>query len=123
MSITLLVASILGVLGLAAAARLLGLGGGTLGDPARIAEEALPGFMAQEAVTSVDGRSALVIGQAGDAALLKTHGVHVAARRLERPFRLELVADGVRVSSGERMFGSVTLFLPPEERDRLLTLL
>ena len=123
MSIGLLIASILGVLGLAAAARLLGLGGGSLEDPARLAEEALPGFEAREAVLSDDQRAALVLGRADDAALLKLHGVNVAARRLPRPFVVDASADGVRIDSGERMFGSVTLRLAPEERDRLLTLL
>jgi hypothetical protein len=126
MSIALLLGSIFGVLGLAAAAYWLGLGGGGLPDAAevaRIAEEALPGFVAAETVLSGDGRAALVLGQAGDAALLKLHGTHVAARRLAPPIRVERAEPGLRVESGERMFGSVTLRLPPEERDRLLTLL
>ena len=89
----------------------------------RMAEEELPGFVADEAVVSSDGRAALVFGAAGDAALLKLHGVHVAARRVARPVRVERIPEGLRVESGERMFGGVTLRLLPEERDRLLTLL
>ena len=125
MSIFLLLGSVLGVLGLAAAAYLLRLGGGELteAEAGRMAEDALPGFVASEAVLSRDGRAALVLGAAGDAALLKLHGVHVAARRVVRPVRVERLEEGLRVESGERMFGDVTLRLPPEDRDRLLTLL
>jgi hypothetical protein len=124
-SIFLLLGSVLGVLGLAAAAYLLRLGGGELpeAEAGRMAEEALPGFVAREAVLSRDGRAALVLGGAGDAALLKLHGVHVAARKIVRPVRVERLEEGLRVESGERMFGDVTLRLPPEDRDRLLTLL
>jgi hypothetical protein len=125
-NIALLLGSVLGVLGLAAAAYVLGLGGGGLPDAAevsRTAEEALPGFVARETMVSSDGRAALVLGEADDVALLKLHGVHVVVRRVGRPVRIERLDEGLRVESGERMFGSVTLRLPPEERDRLLTLL
>jgi hypothetical protein len=125
-SIPLLIGSIFGVLALAAAAYWLGLGGGGLTDAAeagRMAEEALPGFVAREALLSNDRRAALVLGEAGDVALLKLHGVHVAARQVKRPLRVERLDTGLRVESGERMFGSITLRLSPEERDRLLTLL
>ena len=114
------------MLGLAAAAYLLGLGGGGLPEPAelrRMAEEALPGFVAGETWLSSDGRAALVLGEGDDAALLKLHGVHAAARRVARPFKVEERGEGLRIESGERMFGSITLRLPAEERDRLLTLL
>lgn len=125
MSIFLLLGSVLGVVGLAAAAYLLRLGGGELpeAEVGRMAEEALPGFVAGEAVLSRDGRAALVLGAAGDAALLKLHGVHVAARKIVRPVRVERIDEGLRIESGERMFGNVTLRLSPEGRDRLLTLL
>lgn len=125
MSIALLVGSILGVLGLAAAAYWLGLGGGGLTEEEeakRIAEEALPGFEAGDAILSADGRAAIVLGASGEAALLKLHGVHPAVRRLGS-IAVEKVPGGVRIDSGERMFGSVTLRLSPEDRDKLLTLL
>lgn len=126
MSIPLLIGSVLGVLGLAAIAYWLKLGGGAIGDgdeARRIAEGALPGFAAGEAFLSDDGQAALVLGHDSDAALLKQHGTQAAARRLERPLRVEALDDGLRIDSGERMFGSVTLRLTREERDRLLTLL
>ena len=126
MSILLLVGSILGVLALWGAAHWLGLGGGELPSAAElggIAEEALPSFVAREVIVSADHRGALVVGEAGDVALLKLHGAHVAARRVARPVAVERLDEGLRVESGERMFGSVTLRLAPAERDRLLTLL
>ena len=126
MSIPLLIGSILGVIGLAAIAYWLGLGGGTIVDAEearRIAEDALPGFEGSEAFLSADGRAALVFGRDGDVALLKQHGTQPAARRLDRPFEVQSLDDGLHVDSGEHMFGSVTLRLAPAERDRLLTLL
>lgn len=126
MSIPLLIGSILGVIGLAAIAYWLGLGGGAIADAEearRIAEEALPGFEGGEAFLSADGRAVLVLGRDGAVALLKQHGTQPAARRLERPLDVQPLDDGLRVDSGERMFGSVTLRLAPDERDRLLTLL
>jgi hypothetical protein len=62
-----------------------------------------------------------VLLEDGEAALLKQHGTQVAARRLPS-VRIEPAEEGVHVESGERMFGDVLLKLPPEERDRLLTL-
>ena len=126
MSIPLLVGSILGVLVLAALASWMGLGGGALGEPEmarRTAEEALPGFEAGEAFVSDDGRAAIVLGRDEGVALVKLHGTQPATRRLERPLAIAPEPDGVRVESGERMFGAVALRLAPEERDRLLTLL
>ena len=126
MSIPLLIGSILGVIGLAAIAYWLGLGGGAIADAEearRIAEDALPGFEGSEAFLSADGRAALVFGRDGDVALLKQHGTQPAARRLDRPFEVQSLDDGLHVDSGEHMCGSVTLRLAPAERDRLLTLL
>ena len=126
MSTPLLVGSILGVLALAALAYWMGLGGGALGDPdaaRRTAEDALPGFDAGEAFVSDDGRAALVLGRDEGVALVKLHGTQPATRFLERPLDMTKLDDGVRIQTGERMFGAVTLRLAPEERDRLLTLL
>lgn len=109
---------------MAGIAWLLGLGGAEIADEAeahRIAEEALAGFSAGEAFVSSDGRGALVLGKSGSPALLKVHGAQVAARRLDR-LHVESMPEGVRIGSGERLFGDVLLRLPAESRDRLLTL-
>lgn len=121
----LLAGSLAGVLALAAIAWLMGLGGGAIGDgdeAMRTAEAACSGFRAERAFVSRDGRAALVEGADGDLVLLKVHGVHVAARRLERPVAAEASADGVDVATSEHMFGRVRLVLDPEDRDKLLTL-
>lgn len=120
----LLAGSVAGVLGLALIAWMLGLGGGAIGgeeEAMRIAREDLYDFEAETAFVSTDGRAALVLGPGG-AALLKQHGVHVAARRLEPPLRVEPTGDGARIATGERMYGEVALKLPPAQRDKLLTM-
>jgi hypothetical protein len=125
MSLTLLLGSIIAVIAFVVIARMLGLGGGTIADEAEarhVAEAALPGFAADEAFVSKDGRAALVLGADG-AALVKQHGTQPAVRRLARPVRAEPLPDGVRVDSGDRMFGPLSLQLAPEARDKLLTLL
>ncbi len=121
----LLAGSVAGVLGLAAIAWMLGFGGGGIGDAdeaKRIAEDSLGGFEAGEAIVSRDGGAALVSGRDGSVALLKRHGVHVAVRRLAKPVAVSATEDGVRIATGERMFGDVGLVLDAEDRDKLLTM-
>lgn len=111
MSYTQLAISIIGVLGLAWVARLLRLGESRISGPedaARMAEALLAGFEAQRAVVSKDGNAALVAGN-GTVAVLKRHGAKVAARRLLPPLKLTDIPEGVRVDTGERLFGQVTL--------------
>lgn len=125
MNLTLLLGSLAGVLGLAAIAWMMGLGGGGIAGPEeamRLAEESLGGFTATDAFVSEDGLAALVSGEGADAALLKAHGTQVAARRLSRPLRIAPEESGVAIDSGERMFGPVRLRLAPADRDRLLTM-
>lgn len=125
MSWLLLGGSLAGVLGLALAAWLLGLGGGAIGSPEEamaIAEQSLGGFEAERAVVSEDGRAALVFGPAGALAVIKQHGTQPAARLLARPLRVTLLGDGVEIDSGERRFGPVRLLLAEPERDKLLNL-
>ncbi len=119
----LLIGSLLAVLGLALVARLLGLGGGGIDDAGASAEAALPGFVALEAFASQDGAAALVFGKGGEAALLKRHGAHLAARRLQRPLSAASIPDGVEIDSREHRFGRARLKLSPEQRDRLLTMM
>ncbi|MFA5970417.1 MAG: hypothetical protein WC816_14380 [Sphingomonas sp.] len=103
--------SIVGVLGLAAVARLMRLGESRIANADNAAERAealLAGFVARRAIVSHDGNAALVAGN-GAIAILKRHGAHVAARRLIPPLRLTEIPEGVRVETGERLFGAVTL--------------
>ena len=122
----LLAGSLGGVLALAAIAWLLGLGGASIGGPeaaARVAEEGLHGFTAARALVSRDDKAALVRGTDGTMALLKVHGAHVAARRLPLPLDYSELPGGVRIRTGERMFGEVRLLLSAEDRDILRAML
>ncbi|OYY70651.1 hypothetical protein [Sphingomonas sp. 28-63-12] len=111
MSLTQLVISIVGVLGLALVARWLRLGESRIATPddaCRIAEEMLAGFEARRAIVSKDGNAALVAGN-GTVAVLKRHGAKVAARRLVPPLVIRDAVEGATIETGERLFGSVTL--------------
>jgi len=73
------------------------------------AEGMISGFDAGEALLGSDGKAALVHGKAGDVALLKMHGARVAARHLRLPLATEATPEGLRVSSGDKRFGTVLL--------------
>lgn len=107
----LLLGSLAAILGLAYVSRLLKLGEGRIADAdsaSRIAEDALAGFVAREALVSHDGAAALVLGT-DTIAVLKRHGANVAVRRLVPPLWRRDVPEGVTIETGERMFGPVTL--------------
>jgi hypothetical protein len=121
----LMIGSIAGVLGLAWAARLLGLGGGGIEDEAharRLAEESQLAFTADRVFLAADRRYALVRGLDARWVVLKLHGAQVAARALPSPLAVTRTNEGVTVATGERMFGDVTLHLTDEARDKLLTI-
>ena len=112
MSWSQLALSLAGVLGLVLVARWLRLGEARISSAAKAretAEEMLAGFVAHEALVGTDGNAALVAGS-GAIALLKRHGARVAARRMIAPLRLSQAIEGVRVETGEKMFGGVLLF-------------
>lgn len=108
--------SLAAILLLAGFARLLKLGESKIADAAtarRMAEEALAGFEARNAIVSADGNAALVLGSAasgGTVAVVKRHGAKVAVRRLVPPIAGRRSIEGVTILTGERMFGAVTLF-------------
>jgi hypothetical protein len=125
-SIWLVAGSLAGVLALAGIAWALGLGGGRIAgetEARRLAEEGLAGFAAERALVSSDGRAAIVRGEDGSLALLKVHGVHVAARRLAPPVEPREEEEAIVIDTGERMFGDVRLRLDAGERDTLRTML
>lgn len=112
MNWTTLAYSLAAVIGLALVARWLRLGESRLTSAAHAretAEQMLVGFLAHDALLGTDGAAALVAGN-GTVALLKRHGAKVAARRLVPPLRLSQDVEGVRIESGERLFGAVLLF-------------
>lgn len=103
--------SLIAILLLALAARLLRLGGGRIADEAMAMAEAeaiLPGFEAGHATVASDGQAALVHGHDGSVAVLKMHGARVAARRLAR-LDAEPLPKGLRVRTGDARFGAVLL--------------
>ena len=101
-----------GLISLALVARWLRLAESRIGDAAQareMAENLLAGFVAHGAVVGTDGNAALVAGS-GAVAMLKRRGAKVVARRLLPPVALSQDVEGVRVETGERMFGGVLLF-------------
>lgn len=104
--------SLAAVLGLALVARWLRLGESRISSEHQAretAEDMLAGFIAHAALLGTDGGAALVAGN-GTIALLKRHGAKIAARRLIAPLRLTQAIEGIRIDTGERLFGSVLLF-------------
>lgn len=104
--------SLAGVIALALVARWLRLGESRIASVAQAretAEQMLAGFIAHDAVIGTDGGAALVAGN-GAIAVLKRHGARIAARRLIAPLQLSQGIEGVRIETGERLFGSVLLF-------------
>ncbi|WP_346775573.1 hypothetical protein [Sphingomonas sp. G-3-2-10] len=102
--------SLVAILLLALAAKLLRLGGGRIAgedEAMRAAEDILSGFDAVRAVVASDGQAAIVHGRDGGIALLKVHGARVAGRRLPAPVDAIATGDGLRVASGEARFGTV----------------
>lgn len=103
--------SLVAILLLALVARLLRLGGARIaseGQAMAEAEAILSGFDAKNAVVSSDGQAAVVRGADDSMALLKVHGARIVGRRVVSP-RTEAGADGVRVESGEALFGAVLI--------------
>jgi len=118
----LLGSSLLAVLATAGLVALLGLGkGAAIEEPARLAEDLLPGFESEDTFASEDRRAALVRGRAGDWALLRVHGAHPVARRLAGRPQMERAGDAVRVScDGQVSSGEPAVLI---RNDKLLTLL
>lgn len=107
--------SLAAVLALAGIAWLLGLGRGErttrIGGAeaaVRHAEDALAGFAAVAAVTSLDDRAGLVSSTDGRVAVLKMHGARVAVREVGWT-AVRAAAGGIVVETGDRRFGRVTL--------------
>ena len=103
---------LVGLIGLALVARWLRLAESRISDAAQareMAENLLAGFVAHGAVVGTDGNAALVAGS-GAVAMLKRRGAKVVARRLLPPVALSQDVEGVRVETGEQMFGGVLLF-------------
>ena len=111
--------SLLAVLVTAGLVAWLGLGRDErIDDAGRLAEALLADFESAEVFPDASGRAALVRGEDGSWALLRLHGRHPVVRRFASLPRCEAGPEGVRVFSGEWLFGPVTI-----TNDKLLTLM
>lgn len=117
-----LIASLAAVLALAAIAWWLGVGK----PPAiedeeqamRHAADAHSGFRPREAAVDAEGRAALVLGDNREIVLLRPHGARIAARVFRGPPPSSVQGEELKIASGERMFGDVTLRLGAAEAAR-----
>ncbi|MCA1749324.1 MAG: hypothetical protein ABR601_06580 [Parasphingopyxis sp.] len=117
-----LIGSLVAVFALAGIAWWLGVGTppaiGSEEAARRHAAEAHSGFRPREAAVDADGRAALVLGEDREIVLLRPHGARIAAR-VFRGAPPCAVSDGeLKIASGERMFGDVTLRLGEAEAAR-----
>ncbi len=105
--------SLAAVLTLAAIAWALGLGGAPALEDSeqamRIARDAHSGFRPRSALVDAAGKAALVQGENGEIVLLRQHGAQIAARVFKTPPHVEIADGQLRIATGERMFGDVTL--------------
>lgn len=117
-----LVGSLAAVFALAGIAWWLGVGKAPAiadaDDAMRQAAEAHSGFRPREAAVDGEGRAALVLGEGGELVLLRPHGARVAARVFHSAPDCQTDGEELKIASGERMFGDVTLRLGAEEATR-----
>lgn len=111
-------ASLAAILFVAWLVRLMGLGGDVRlrnrEEAITIARLAVPGFEVEEIALDRAGIGALMRDRKGRVLLIKRHGSHFAARLLDSHEGTRLDRNFLTVSTGERLFGSVTLDLGPE---------
>lgn len=80
-------------------------GGGRITDPAhavRLAEDALAGFEARDAVVCGAGAGAVVFGVGGTIALIRPSGARFIVREVRRP-AWRATADGLAIEAGDRL--------------------
>lgn len=122
MSLTILLGSVAAVLILAGIARLLKLGTSPRIESeeaaAQHARDAHSGFRPREVALDRDGRAALVLGENGEAILLRPHGAQITARVFH--VLPNAVQDGptLTIQTGERLFGDIKLMLDDAEAAR-----
>lgn len=122
--IAILIGSIVAVLLLALAAKLLRLGGARLhagSEACEVAESTFADFEANRVWLDVDGESAVVAGKDGSYALVRRHGAHFIGRRSDQLARAEAHGPVVTIPSGERLLAPFVIRLESEEEARLLT--
>ncbi|MES2443576.1 MAG: hypothetical protein V4574_12165 [Pseudomonadota bacterium] len=116
-------ASLVAILLLALAAKLLRLGGAKLASKEEArewAEALLSGFDGGEVWLDIDGASAVVAGRDGSVAMVRRHGARFIARRLVRPARADPEGPVVIVASGERLLKPFVITLASDDDARAL---
>ncbi|WP_374944216.1 hypothetical protein [Sphingomonas sp.] len=109
---TMLAGSLLAVLALAGIAWALKLGRDrpieSPEEAADAADAALAGFVTAGAVVGADGAAALAVDGGGRVAVCKRHGARIAVREVAWT-AVRATPEGMRVDTGERRFGAVTV--------------
>ena len=77
-------------------------------DAADAADAALAGFVTVGAVVGADGAAALAVDGGGRVAVCKRHGARIAVREVQWT-AVRATPGGMRVDTGERRFGEVTV--------------
>lgn len=122
--LALLGGSLVAILLLALAARLLRLGGAKLEsreEAREWAEALLSGFDGGEVWLDMDGASAVVAGADGSVAMVRRHGARFIARRQVLPLQADREGPVVIAASGERLIKPFVITLDSDEEARLLT--
>lgn len=68
----------------------------------RLAEDAIAGFDATEAVVGADGLGALVFGAGGSVALIRPSGARFLVRKMWRP-GWRVTGTGIEIETGDRV--------------------
>lgn len=109
--------SLAGVTLLVLAVRWLGLGPAPVitdeTSARQLAEDAICGFDARDAVLDASGHGALVSNGDGRILLLAPHGAHFAARLLDAASRVQRSGTTLSIDTGEARFAPATLDLGP----------
>lgn len=113
-----LAVSLVAILAVAALARWLNLGGDArIADDdhaRRLADEAIPGFVAMDIARDRAGIGALLRGTGGQLLLVRRHGAFFAARLLDHNMHARLDRNFLTITTADRMFGTITLDLGGE---------
>ncbi len=119
MNLLQIIGSLIAVVAVIAAVKLLGLGRAQLADAGEACESAeamVHDFTATDAIVCGEGNGALVAGDKGDFVVLKRLGSYYAARKLLPPINTRERDDNVlHIESGDRYFGRVNLTFPDEQ--------
>jgi hypothetical protein len=122
--LALLGGSLAAILLLAMTAYLLRLGSARLNDVSEaceVAERTFADFDADRAWLDSEGAGAIVRGRDGSHVLVRRHGAHFIARRLESSAAIAVDGRKIVIASGERLLAPLTITLESDAEAGLLT--